>query len=229
MKSYIIRTLLIVMITLAAYGCSQVIQESGDIHEDRAASTTSTPLQEPAELSSQAVPPPIPTKTAILPVTTVPAGDDQETKPTPIPTSIHYDLSRMDAVPPGETATIGKVEFMINGLIRPADEIVLNASDANRPPPEGMEYVFVYVVEVCAVPKHVECFVRARDMRLIGSSGIERRPIDIIDYPVILWNRHLIGGAPGFGFVAFMVDQDEHDLVFYYLSGGDEISYLSIE
>ena len=227
---YFIRTLLlIVLIALAASGCSGTIDTEG-MEEKLGVSNPTAPPEEQTESLTQAAPEKPPTRTASKPEETNPTVTAQRTTPTPIPTSEHYAPSRLKAVPQGETANIGKVEFLISGLIRPANELVSQASDANRKPPEGMEYVFVDLAEACAAPIHIECFISVRDMRLIGSSGIERRSIKIIGHPVMMGDKHIKGGTPGYGFVAFMVGEDESDLMFYYDSGeGDEMVYLLVE
>jgi hypothetical protein len=149
--------------------------------------------------------------------------------PTIKPTSIHYQTSRTKAVPLGAKASVGVFDLLITGLIRPATEKVLAASSANPSPEEGMEYVLVDLVEVCKPPVHQECFIRVSDMRLIGSSGIERRPKHIIGEPFLLPNRHIFGGDTAYGYVAFVVDQDETDLVFFFESDSKETVYLATE
>lgn len=154
---------------------------------------------------------------------------DQFRSPTLPPTSVHFEPSRWDPVPFGASVSSGIIDFSIAGLIRPATVMVLEASSANPKPKTGTEYVLVNLVEVCAAPVHIECFIRVQDMKLVGSTGIERRSLNLVDIPFMLPNRHIKGGSTAYGYVAFMVDQNEEELVFYYEAGSDETVYLSTE
>lgn len=149
--------------------------------------------------------------------------------PTILPTDEHLTASRTDAVPLGETGTVGLVDFIITEMVRPATDKILTASSANPEPEEGMEYVLVDLVEVCALPVYNECYIRISDMRLIGSSGIVRRPKNVVGLPFMMPNRHIFGGTTAYGYVAFIVDQTEEDLVFYYERQNEGIIYLATE
>ena len=171
-----------------------------------------------------------PTPTSTSTITPAPTdGEPINHFPTPIPTSVHYEPSKIDPAPFGSTASIGTVAFTIVDLIRPATEKVLAASSANPKPEEGMEYVLITVSEDCVGPTHLECFINVDSMKLIGSVGIERRPQTLVGIHFMLWNRHLFGGTAGLGYVAFIVDQNEEDLVFYYESDSEGTVYLSTE
>ena len=124
-----------------------------------------------------------------------PPTEIEPVDPSPIlkPTSMHYEPSRTEAVPFGATASVGIVDFTIADLVRPATERVLAASSANPKPSKGMEYVLVDLIEVCAAETYQECFIKVHNMRLIGSTGIERRPQNLNDVPLMFPNRHING------------------------------------
>ena len=129
----------------------------------------------------------------------------------------------------GETASIGIVDFSITGLVRPATEQVLAASSANPVPGEGMEYVLVDLVEVCIPPIHQECFIRVKDMRLIGANGVEYRPQNVLNHPFMMPNRHIQGGTTAYGYVAFIVAHSEEALIFSYQPDAEGRVYLATE
>lgn len=145
------------------------------------------------------------------------------------PTSTHYEPSRINPVPFGSKGSLGVLDFLVVDLIRPATNIVMDASSANLKPDEGMEYVFVSLIAACVGPRHLECWIRQSNMRLIGSNGIERRPISISNIHYLFRNRHIAGGDTALGWAAFIVDQNEDDLVYYYETELDGTIYLSTE
>jgi hypothetical protein len=160
-------------------------------------------------------------------------GESLPSLETIIPTSGHYELSSIDPVPLGSKASLGRIEFVVVDLVRPATQQVVAASSANPIPEEGMEYVLVDIIATCATPVHLECWVKDHEMRLIGSTGIERRPQYLagIDQGLhhLLGSAHLRGGGAAFGWVPFIVDQSEEDLVFYYQMDTDKVVYLATE
>jgi hypothetical protein len=139
----------------------------------------------------------------------------------------------VDPVPFGSKASLGRIDFVVVDLVRPATQQVLAASSTNPIPEEGMEYVFVDIIATCATPVHLECWVKDHEMRLIGSTGIERRPqyLTGIERGLhhLLGSAHLMGGGAAFGWVPFIVDQDEEDLVFYYEMDSGGVVYLATE
>ncbi|MGD8814008.1 MAG: hypothetical protein PVI78_05985 [Anaerolineales bacterium] len=196
---------------------------------------------------------PIPTEVPSVPPTTIPTTNTpsftQTDTPTntpqsntdgpsvpllqpitnPEPTSTHYEPSRIDAIPLGLKASLGAIDFLVADLIRPATEIVLDASSANPKPDEGMEYVFVDLIGACVGPRHVECWIKQNHMRLIGSTGIERRPKNLSGLFYLFESWHIMGGDTAYGWVAFIVAQNEGDLVFYYETNIAGTIYLSTE
>lgn len=152
---------------------------------------------------------------------------------TIIPTSVHYELSRIDPVPLGSKASLGRIEFVVVDLVRPATQQVLAASSANPIPEEGMEYVLVDLVATCATPVHLECWVKEYEMRLIGSTGIERKPKNLmgVDRGLhhLMGSAHLRGGGAAFGWVPFIVNQNEGNLIFYYEMDTGGVVYLATE
>jgi hypothetical protein len=105
----------------------------------------------------------------------------------------------------------------------------MDASSANLKPDEGMEFVFVNLIGACVGPRHVECWIRENNMRLIGSNGIERRSISIPEIHYLFRCRHIRGGDTALGWVAFVVDKNEDELVFYYETELDGTIYLSTD
>ena len=147
-----------------------------------------------------------------------------------MPTSVHYEPSRIDPVPFGSTASVGIVDFTIVDLIQLATAKVMAASSANPKPEEGMEYVLVDVNAVCVGPVHLECWIKVHNMKLIGSAGIERRAHQNLQGIFRFFESwHLKGGSTAYGYAAFIVDQNEEDLVFYYESDSEGTVYLSTE
>ena len=64
-------------------------------------------------------------------------------------------------------------------------------------------------------------------MRLVGSSGTVRKPVNLPGFPLFLYTHHMRCGIHVFGYVAFIVESDEEDFVFFFESKSGETVYLA--
>jgi len=64
---------------------------------------------------------------------------------------------------------------------------------------------------------------------LVGSSGKVIKPVTIYGLPTRFYNRHMPGGQSAFGSVAFIIDQRETNLIFYYSDETENVVYLETD
>ncbi|MFN2145145.1 MAG: SUMF1/EgtB/PvdO family nonheme iron enzyme [Anaerolineales bacterium] len=136
---------------------------------------------------------------------------------------------RTNPVPLGQKAAIEHFELLIREVKRPGDEFVMSSSPDVPAPPPGKEYLVINLAELCHAPEGQECFIREYNFRLTGSSGEIRKPekVDSLQY-LILYNRHMPGGESTFGYMVFLVDQGEQDLLLYFQSDSEDTVYLAV-
>ncbi len=138
--------------------------------------------------------------------------------------------TKANPVPLGEKAAIEDFELQIREVKRPGDDFVMDASCENPTPGLGQEYLVIDLAEICNSISGLDCYIREYNFRLTGSSGEIRKPqeLDSFQY-LILMNRHMPGGESTFGYMVFLVDQGEEDLVLYYESETGDTVYLAVD
>lgn len=184
----------------------------------------SSPSESPQTFVTPPViePPAAPTLTPEPPSTT---GDDVGLH-SPMPTESYIH----SPAPFGSRVSIENSEYQIRGIIRPATKQVLDFSTDIPAPKDREEYILIEIVETCnSPPSGLDCYFRNNNMRLTSSSGIIRKPIDVPGLPYILTNRHMPGGNSISGYLAFIVNKDETDLVLYFKSETGETIFLAVE
>ena len=145
------------------------------------------------------------------------------------PTSVPLGSSRTSPAPAGSVVLADAIEFEVLGYTRPATEIVANAHAWNRKVESGEEYVFIDLKISCTKPAEEKCVLFLVNLKLVGSSGLERDVIwGIANVDDIIEQTDLYGGAIISKLVPFIINQDETDLILVYQPPFGDKFYLSI-
>ncbi len=183
----------------------------------------------PPYIDPTSVPTAVPTSTAESSLSLTPwltMVPEPEPTPTIPPTPIG------GPVPPGEVAEAyaSRMTMAVSGAIRPADEIVARASDFNPRPEQGEEYILVELSITCLRQESEVCLYSPLiNFKLLGA-GVSYEPcIFLMDVPGLLEGGELRGGATVSGALAFVINQDETDLVLVYQNlMGTEWVFLAV-
>jgi hypothetical protein len=98
--------------------------------------------------------------------------------------------------------------------MRPADDIVRQGNQFNAAPEDGQEYVLIMIAMVCNLTSDQTCSASEFDFKLVGSSGVVRDPqIMLAGVSGLFEGGDFFGDATKTGYLAFIVDQAETDLV----------------
>ena len=150
-------------------------------------------------------------------------------QPKNAPTEPPPGSSRSSPAPPGSVVLADDFEFEVLGNTRPATEIVANAHPWNRKVESGDEYIFVEMRITCTKAQDEKCALFLVNLKLVGSSGVERDVIwGIANVDDIIEQTDLYGGSTVVKQVPFIIDQGESDLILVYQPPFGDKFYLSI-
>lgn len=158
-------------------------------------------------------------------VQTPAAGDGtlpESTQPAP-------GSSRTLPAPVGSVILADGIEFEILGQVRPATEIVASAHPWNRKVESGEEYIFVTLRLRCTKAADEKCALFLVNLKLVGSSGVERDVVwNIANVDDILEQTDLYGGSEIVKQAPFIIDQGETGLVLVYQPPFGDKFYLAV-
>ena len=139
--------------------------------------------------------------------------------------------SRSNPVPIGSTVVIDDMSFVVVGLIRPADEIIMEGNQFNTEPESGQEYILLKLEITCLKSSDDEClFSPLLDgVQVIGSLGIGHDSEWFVSgVDGLLEDSTFFGGSTISGNIPFIIGQDETDLVFVYEPFLGDTVYLAM-
>lgn len=158
-------------------------------------------------------------------VVRTPDGDQPPAEPTEVP----LGSSRTSPAPAGSMVLADAIEFEVTGYTRPATEIVSTAHAWNRKVDSGEEYIFVHLMLTCTKPAEEKCVLFLVNLKLVGSSGVERDVIwGIANVDNIIEQTDLYGGSTISKLVPYIIDEGETDLILVYQPPFGDKFYLSI-
>jgi hypothetical protein len=158
-------------------------------------------------------------------VVSTPGGDQPPSEPTEVP----LGSSRTSPAPTGSVVLADAIEFEVTGYTRPATSIVADAHPWNRKVESSEEYIFVHLTISCTKPAEEKCVLFLVNLKLVGSSGVERDVIwGIANVDNIIEQTDLYGGSSISKLVPYIINQDETDLILVYQPPFGDKFYLSI-
>jgi len=140
--------------------------------------------------------------------------------------------ARSNPAPAGSEIVVDDMAFVIVGATRPATDKVMAGNQFNTSPEAGQEYVMVNVRITCKKSTDDKCSFYTYNLKLLGSSGIQRDPeimvagVDgLLDFTI----TEFFGGATIEGAIPFIVNSDESDLLLVYSPIFGNPFYLAIQ
>jgi hypothetical protein len=142
-------------------------------------------------------------------------------EPIPLGTPVLPELGALSweaapAAPIGTSRQVGSLSLIVSNVIRPANHVADEAMFYSDPA-RGMEYVAVEVSVTCNLPAEQSCQVSTSDFAASGAQGTTY----LADF-ILSGVRHALeagelkGGKSRSGYVLFVVDRGDRDLVLRY-------------
>jgi hypothetical protein len=129
----------------------------------------------------------------------------------------HIGKTRDNPVPAGTSVNIGgNMTLTVVSAIRPADSIVRNAGDNNKPEP-NQEYVQVTIKVFCNKPSNETCNFDVFSIRAVGADGnIHDVDIFIVGIDGLLESVEFFGGSTRQGKIFLLVPKNDSSVVLFY-------------
>jgi hypothetical protein len=143
--------------------------------------------------------------------------------------TVPLGTSRNNPAPVGSAILVDNMEFIVTGVVRPADSIVSKGNTFNEKPSAGKEYIFITISVNCKSPSDQQCKLSTYNLKVLGSDGI------LIDGSMflagvegLLEDTTFYGGANVTGNLAFIVNQVDTGLLLVYQPFFGDSFYLSL-
>ena len=155
-------------------------------------------------------------------------------KPAYLPPSINTPepvvFAQGNPAPFGTAVTIDNKSLKVTGIIRPADDLVAKGNMFNTTPAAGQEYIFVNLSATCKLSASETCLISDSDFQMVGSSGQSRDSETFLaGVSGLLGSAEFNGGATRTGYVAFLVDKGETNLILVYTPFlANQVAYMSV-
>lgn len=149
--------------------------------------------------------------------------------PIPEPTK-QLGLAKSNPAPVGSEVITDDMAIVVDKLVRPATAIVMEGNMFNTEPEPTQEYIFVNVKLTCKKGGDDTCnHSTLMNVKLVGSKGIERNPEYFISgVDGVIPDADFYGGSSITGYIPFIIDKDENNLILIYETLFGDPVYLSI-
>lgn len=157
---------------------------------------------------------------------------DSGQQPAVAATTAPVGSARSNPAPAGSEVAVEGMAFVVIGSTRPATDIIMAGNQFNTSPEAGQEYVIVSLRVTCQKTADEKCDFSAYNMKLLGSSGIQRDAQTIVAGVSGLFESfgtEFFGGVSIEGSIPFIVSSDETDLLLVYSPLFGNPFYLAIE
>jgi hypothetical protein len=156
-------------------------------------------------------------------------NESEESSDDSTEVQVSVGTSRSNPASEGSKVTTDGMEFVIVSSIRPANDIVMEGNTYNTEPEDGQEYIFIELQVKCIESSDEQCSVNLYNLKLVGSAGVERdAEWFITGVENLLEDTDFYGGTTIRGFIPFIVNQDEVDLILVYEPLFEDTFYLAV-
>ena len=150
-------------------------------------------------------------QTGSLPTATVPVGTSRS-NPAPVGSIVHVD----------------DMDFIVTGVIRPANSDVSNGNMFNETPVAGKEYMLVTLNVTCTLSSDKQCTFSTYNLKVLGSDGILADKAFVAGVPGLIEDSTFYGGASVTGNMPFLVTQGDTSILLVYQPIFGDSFYLAL-
>ena len=136
--------------------------------------------------------------------------------------------SRSNPAPVGSAIQADDMEFIVTGVVRPADSAVSSGNSFNDKPGSGKEYIFITLSATCKLSSDQQCTLSTYSVKVLGSDGILVDVSFISGVDGLLEGTTFYGGANIAGNIPFIVNQGDTDVLLVYQPFLGDSFYLAL-
>ena len=147
-----------------------------------------------------------------------------------LPTAtVPLGTSRSNPAPVGSAVRVEDMEFIVTGVVRPADSAVSNGNMYNEKPAAGKEYMFITLSVTCTKTSDQQCTFSTYNLKILGSDGVlVDGSFMLAGVDGLLEGTTFYGGANVSGNLPFMVTQGDTGIILVYQPLFGDSFYLAL-
>ncbi len=168
-------------------------------------------------------------------VVTTPTGNQSGVQSNPtspagsLPTAtVPVGTSRSNPAPVGSIVHVDDMDFIVTGVVRPADSDVINGNVFNETPVASKEYIFITLSVTCTLSSDKQCNFSTYNLKVLGSDGILVDRAFVAGVAGLIEDSTFYGGATVIGNLPYLVNQGDTSILLVYQPFIGDSFYLSV-
>ena len=142
--------------------------------------------------------------------------------------SVPLGSSRSNPAPVGSIVHVDDMDFIVTGVIRPADSDISNGNMFNDTPVAGKEYMFITLSVTCTLASDKQCTFSTYNLKVLGSDGILVDESFAAGVAGLIEDTTFYGGAMVSGNMPFLVTQGDTGILLVYQPLFGDSFYLAV-
>ncbi len=152
------------------------------------------------------------TQAPLSPAATVPPLGTSRSSPAPVGSIVHAD----------------DMDFVVTGVVRPADSLVSNGNPYNDTPVAGKEYLFVTLSVTCTLTSDKQCTFSTYNLKALGSDGVLEDTSMVAGVAGLIEDTTFYGGAKVTGNLPFLATKGDKSIILVYQPIIGDSFYLAL-
>jgi hypothetical protein len=139
-----------------------------------------------------------------------------------------FGNTRSNPAPVGSSVLVEGMQFIVTGMVRPADSIVSKGNYFNYKPATGEEWLFIKLSVTCKKTSDEHCVLSTNSFKALGSNGILIDGLGAAGVDGLLQDTTFYGGANVTGNLSFVVTIGDKSILLVYQSTLGDSFYLAL-
>jgi hypothetical protein len=139
-----------------------------------------------------------------------------------------FGNTRSNPAPFGSSVLVEGMQFLVTGVVRPADSIVSKGNYFNYKPATGEEWLFIKISVTCKKSSDEQCLLSTNNFKALGSNGILVDGLGAAGVDGLLQDTTFYGGANITGNLSFVVTKGDKSILLVYQSTFGDSFYLAL-
>ena len=136
--------------------------------------------------------------------------------------------SRSNPAPVGSAVHVSDMDFVVTGVVRPADSFMSKGNMFNETPVAEKEYMFVTLSVTCTLASDKQCTFSTYNLKALGSDGVLADESMAAGVAGLIEDKTFYGGAKLTGNLPFLVTKGDTGILLVYQPIIGDSFYLSL-
>ena len=142
--------------------------------------------------------------------------------------TVPLGTSRSNPAPVGSAVHVSDMDFVVTGVVRPADSFMSKGNMFNETPVAEKEYMFVTLSVTCTLASDKQCTFSTYNLKALGSDGVLADESMAAGVAGLIEDKTFYGGAKLTGNLPFLVTKGDTGILLVYQPIIGDSFYLSL-